>query len=203
MHVGYFRIFAIAALMLLSACASTQIKSVWKDPAYLARPQKVMVVAVSREPIYRRIIEDEFVMQFKLRGVDAIASYTTLPDRDQEDQSAIEKMVAQAGADSVLVTRMVSKRSVRVYYPAEISYRPRHYGKWPEYYREGYDIIARPGYSTEYEYALMETNLYDVKMDNLVWAATTETGVNKLNQALIKPYIGNIINLMAEYGLVR
>lgn len=198
--IKYFLIFVA---MLLTSCASTQIKSVWKDPAYLARPQKVVVVAVSKEPIYRRIIEDEFVLQFKLRGVDALASYTAVPDRNQEDHAAIEKLVSQAGADAILVTRMVGKRSVRVYYPAEISYRPRHYGKWPEYYREGYDIITRPGYISDYEYALMETNLYDIKMDNLVWAATTETGVNKLNQALIKPYIGNIMNLMAEYGLVK
>jgi hypothetical protein len=200
----YLRLYLIAAFfLLLSGCATTQIKSVWKDPAYLARPQKVMVIGVFREPIYRRIVEDEFVLQFKLRGVDAIASYTTLPDRNQDDQEAIEKMVKQTGADSVLVTRMVSKRSVRVYYPAEITYRPRYYGKWPQYYRYGYDAITRPGYTTQYDYALMETNLYDVKMDNLVWAATTQTGVDRLNQSLIKPYIGNLMKLMADYGLVR
>lgn len=204
MKAVYFRMYLIAAfILLLSGCATTQIKSVWKDPSYLARPQKVMVIGVFREPIYRRIVEDEFVLQFKLRGVDAIASYTTLPDRSQDDQEAIEKMVKQTGADSVLVTRMVSKRSVRVYYPAEITYRPRYYGKWPEYYRNGYDAITRPGYTTQYDYALMETNLYDVKMDNLVWAATTETGVDRLNQSLIKPYIGNLMKLMADYGLVR
>ena len=190
-------------ILLLAGCATTQVKSVWKDPAYLARPQKVMVIAVFREPIYRRIVEEEFVLQFKLRGVDAIASYTTLPDKLQDDEAAIEKVVKQSGADSVLITRMVSKRSVRVYYPAEVTYRPRHYGKWPEYYRFGYDAFTRPGYSTEYNYALMETNLYDLSLDHLVWAATTETGVDKLNQALIKPYIGNLMKLMADYGLVR
>ena len=193
----------VAAALMLTACATPQTRAVWKDPSYFARPQKVMVIAVSREPIYRRIIEDEFVLQFKLRGVEATASYMTLPDKSQEDQVAIEKMVKQSGADSILITRLVSKRSVRVYYPATVSYRPYYYGKWPDYYREGYETISAPGYSTKYEYVLMETNLYDVRMDNLVWAATTETGVNDLSQTLIKPYIGNIINIMAEYGLVR
>jgi hypothetical protein len=205
MVMKQFKYFAIIFLVsvLLSACATTQIKSVWKDPSYLARPQRVMVIAVVKEPIYRRIIEDEFVLQFKLRGVDAIPSYTTLPDKKQNDQAAIEKMVKQSGVDSVLITRTVSKRSVRVYYPATVSYRPYYYGKWPDYYREGYEMINSPGYVTKYEYVLMETNLYDVKIDNLVWAATTETGVNNLNQTLIKPYIGNIMNIMADSGLVR
>lgn len=189
--------------VLLAGCATSPFKSVWKDPSYLARPQKVMVIAVSKEPIYRRIIEDEFVLQFKLRGVDAMASYTTLNDKHQNDEAEIEKMVKQYGADSVLITRLVSKRSVRVYYPATVISRPAYYRKWPHYYQAGYENLYSPGYSTKYEYALMEINLYDVATDTLVWAATTETGVNNLNQTLIKPYIGNIMKMMSDYGLVR
>jgi hypothetical protein len=189
--------------VLLTACSATQIKSVWKDPSYLGQPHRVMVIAVAKEPINRRIFEDEFVLQLKARGTDAIASYTILPDKSQDDQAAIAKMVEQLGADTVLISRLVSKRSVRVYYPATVSHRPHYYGKWPEYYRQGYDMINTPGYSTKYEYALMETNLYDARSDNLIWAATTETGVDNLNQTLIKPYIGTILNMIADYGLLK
>ena len=112
-------------------------------------------------------------------------------------------MVEQLGADTVLISRLVSKRSVLVYYPASVSHRPYYYGKWPEYYRQGYETINTPGYTTQYEYALMETNLYDARNDNLLWAATTETGVNNLNQTLIKPYIGTILNMMVEHGILR
>jgi len=200
-----FNLLSITLLFvaLLTGCSTTQIKSVWKDPAYMGRPNRVMVIAVSREPITRRIVEDEFVLQLKTRGVDAIASYSTLPDRSQDEPTAIAKMVVQLGADAVLVTRLVSKRSVRVYYPAAVTHRPHYYGKWPEYYRYGYESINTPGYMTKYEFALMETNLYDATTDNLLWAATTETGVNNLNQTLIKPYIGSILNIMAESGVLK
>jgi len=190
-------------VVLLVACATTQIKAVWKDASYTGRPQRVMVIAVAREPIYRRMFEDEFVLQLKARGTDAIASYSTLPDKSQDDQVAIAGMVKQLGADTVLVSRLVSKRSVRVYYPATISHRPYHYRTWPEYYRHGYDLINAPGYSTEYEYALMETNLYNARNDKLIWAATTETGVDNLKQALIKPYINTILKTMGDYGLLK
>lgn len=198
---GMAGLVLIAAM--LSACSTTQIKSVWKDPSYLGHPQRIMVIAVAREPIYRRIFEDEFVLQLKARGADAIASYATLPDRSQDDQAAIAKMVVQMGADTVLVSRLVSKRSVRVYYPATVSHRPIYYGKWHDYYRQGYETINTPGYTTKYEYALMETNLYDARNDNLIWAATTETGVESLNQTLIKPYIGTVLNIMVEYGVLK
>jgi hypothetical protein len=190
-------------LILLTGCSSTQIKSVWKDPAYMGRPQRIIVIAVFKEPITRRIVEDEFTLQLKTKGLDAIASYTILADRNQNDQAVISRMVGQLGVDAVLITRLVSKRSVRVYYPATVSHRPLHYGKWHEYYHDGFEMVNTPGYSTRLEYAMMETNLYDAHSENLLWAATTETGVNNLNQTLIKPYIGSILNIMVESGLIK
>lgn len=187
---------------LLMSCSTTQIKSVWKDPDYFGRPQKIMVVAVAKEPINRRIFEDEFVLQLKARGTDAIASYTVLSDKNQDDQESIAKMVVKLGADSLLISRLVSKRSVRVYYPATVTHRPYYYGKWPEYYMLGHESFNSPGYTTKYEYALMETNLYDAANDNLLWAATTETGTNNFSQALIKPYIASILNIMFEHGML-
>ena len=199
----YFFVLLVLLVSQLAGCSSTQIKSVWKDHSYIGKPQRVMVVSVSREPIYRRIFEDEFVLQLKARGTDAIASYVFLPDKNQDDQAVISKVMAQWDADTVLITRLVSKRSIRTYYPSQVTHRPLHYRKWPEFYRLGYEALGTPVYSTQYDYALMETNLYDALNDNLLWAATTETGVENLNQALIKPYIGTILNLMVDYGVLR
>jgi hypothetical protein len=190
------------AAIFLAACSTTQIKSVWKDPSYVGRPQRVMVIAVAKEPINRRIAEDEFVLQLKIKGIDAIASYATLPDSSQDDQSAIAKMVEELGVDTVLISRLVSKRNVHVYYPPTISHWPHYYGTWPDYYRYGYESMNTPGYLTKYEYALMETNLYDARSENLIWAATTETGIDNLNQKLIKPYIATIIKIMVAHGLL-
>ena len=148
----YFSGLLLMIAVMLTACSTTKIKSVWKEPSYLGQTQRVMVIAVANEPINRRIFEDELVLQLKARGTDAIASYTVLPDRSQNDQAAIAKLVEKMNADTVLISRLVSKRSVRVYYPATVTYRPRHYLQWPDYYRHGYDTIDTQGYMTQYEY---------------------------------------------------
>jgi len=107
------------AVALFSACSATQSNQSGKT-RHMRRIRKGYGNCSCQRPIYRRIIEDEYVLQLKARGVDAIASYSTLPDSSQDDQKAIAKMVEQLGADTVLVSRLVSKRSVRVYYPATI-----------------------------------------------------------------------------------
>jgi hypothetical protein len=189
--------------LFLSGCSTTQIKSVWKDPAYADQPSKVLVVVIAKEPINRRIIEDEFVLQLNSRGTETIASYTVLTDKNQEDQELVAKLVAQLGVDTVLISRLISTRQVHVYSPLLRPYWPHYYGSWPRYYRLGYDELNVATYSTSYEYALMESNLYDTRTDKLLWAVTTETSVTTLNQKLIKPYVETITNLMAGHGLLK
>lgn len=192
----------ILVAMLVTACASTQLTSVWKDPSYQARPAKIMVVGVAKNPINRRLFEDEFVQQLKSRGTDAIASYTVLSDEQQGDQAAIAKKVAELGADTVLVTRLVSKKIVQVYVPGSPYYPPPFYGTWPDYYGYGYRYMYTPGYIADDEYAVIETNLYEAKSNKLIWAASSETGINDSGQNLIQSYIGVMVKTMIGLGLL-
>jgi hypothetical protein len=188
--------------VLLSACASTQLNSVWKDPNYQARPAKIMVIGVARNPINRRIFEDEFVAQLKARGTAAIASYTVLPDREQDDHEAIAAKVKELGADTILITRLVSKKIVQTYIPATPYFPPPHYGSWPDYYGYGYRYMYTPGYIAEDEYAVIETNLYEAKNDKLVWAASSETGISDSDLSLIRGYVEIMVKNMIGLGLL-
>jgi hypothetical protein len=192
----------IPIAVLFTACASTQLTSVWKDPSYRTRPAKIMVVGVARNPLNRRLFEDEFVKQIKSRGTDAIASYTVVPDEKQADQDAIAKKVAELGADAVLITRLVSKKTVQVYVPGTVYYPPPYYGSWPDYYGYGYRYLYTPGYIANDEYAVIETNLYEAKSNKLIWAASSETGINDSNQNLIQTYISVMVNNMIGLGLL-
>lgn len=192
----------ILVAVLVTACASTQLTSVWKDTSYQTRPAKIMVVGVAKIPLNRRLFEDEFVRQLKSRGTDAIASYTVIPDAQQGDQAAIAKKVAELGADTVLITRLVSKKFVQYYVPGTLYYPPPFYGTWPDYYGYGYRYMYTPGYIVDDEYAIIETNLYEAKSNKLIWAASSETGIIGSDQSLIQDYIGVIVKNMIGQGLL-
>lgn len=161
-----------------------------------------MVIGVAKNPLNRRLFEDEFIQQLKARGTEAIASYTVLSDRQQDDQAAIAAKVKELGADTVLITRLVGKKTVQVYVPGTVYYPPPYYGTWPDYYGYGYRYIYSPGYIAESEYAVIETNLYETKNDKLVWAASSETVISDSDKSLIKSYIGIMVNTMVEQGLI-
>ncbi len=198
-----FMLMALAA-MLVTACATApQMKSVWKDPAYQGHPHRIVVIGMAREPLNRRIFEDEFVAQLRAMGADAFASYAVLPDTKQDSQAAIAKMVVEQVPDTVLITRLVSKRSVKTVVPGAVYYRPAYYGKWHDYYRYGYDAVVTPGFVSKSEYALMETNLYDARTDNLIWAASYEIELASMSSKFIRPYIETMVNTLVEQGLLR
>ena len=194
--------FLIFTAMLLAACASTQLNATWKDPAYEGSPGKVMVIGVAKSSVKRRIFEDEFVRQLNAWGTEAIASYTVLPDKEQNDRAAIAKKVRELGANTVLITRMVSKKTVQVYVPGTPYFPPPFYGTWPDYYGYGYQSMFSPGYLTENEYAVIETNLYDAGNEKLIWAASSETGVSDSNYEIIKSYISTMVKAMAKQDLL-
>lgn len=192
----------ILAATLLAGCVSMRPAAVWKDPGYQAHPAKIMVIGVSKNPLNRRLFEDEFVLHLKSRGTEAIASYTVLPDKQQDDQAVIAEKVKESGADTVLISRLVSRKTVQYYVPGTVYFPPPFYDTWPNYYGYGYSHMYSPGYVAEEEYAVIETNLYDTRNDKLVWAASTETGLDGSDANLIKSYIGVMVGEMAESGLV-
>jgi hypothetical protein len=202
---GHFRnplaVLAVFALAL-GGCATTQLNSVWKDPAYQNRPARIMVVGVFRSPLYRRVFEDEFVTQLQARGTAAIASYTVLPDMRQDDRNEIAAKVKELGADAILITRLVSKKTVQTYVPATTYFPPPYYNSWPDYYGYGYRYMYSPGYIAENEYAVMETNLYQAGSDKLIWAASAETGLGDTTQAISESYIKVMVNNMLKLGLL-
>lgn len=197
-----FGFLLLAGTLLTAACATTEVKSIWRDSSYQGRPTRVMVIGVAKNPLNRRLFEDEFAQQIKNRGTEAIASYTVLSDTQQDDQAAIAAKVKELKADTVLITRLVRMKTVQVYVPGTVYYPPPYYGTWPDYYGYGYRYMYSPGYIAESEYAIIETNLYETDNDKLVWAASSETLIGNSDKSAVKSFIDIMVNTMVEQGLL-
>lgn len=214
-------ILAVLASLLVTACSSTQtptipssaaapklpvlaepIKFVWKDSSYRRHPHRIMVMGITRDSSHRKTFEDEFVSQLRALGTDAVASYTVLPDEQMDDQAAVTTMSIEQVPDTILLTRFVGKRNLKVYTRAA-SYRPVYYGKWQDYYRRGYEASATRAYLAKSGDALMESNLYDRRTEKLIWAAAYEAENMSADSSLIKAYVTLMVKNMVDQGFFR
>ncbi len=195
--------FGILIAMCVTACATTKLTSDWKDPAYQKQPRKILVIGIVKKPVIKRIFEDEFVRQLKDHGVNAIASYTVMPDKEQRDFEFIAAETKKLGVDAVLTSRLVSKKTVHFYVQGSVYYPPSNYRNWRDYYGYSNQAVYTPGYMAEEEYALVETNLYDARNDKLIWSAASETDIMGSSEDQIKSFIDVMVNAMAEQKLLK
>jgi hypothetical protein len=200
---GIFLGILVLTAFLLGGCSQTRVTSVWVDREYQGEGiNNVFVVGVTRDGSLRRIFEDEFVDLFRQRGVEATASYRVLPDEDLQDEKKLDSKVKEAGSDTILMTRVIDIRKDTQYIPPDYVYAPpAHYYGWHGYYSQAY--MVSPGYTVEYETAVLETNLYDLKSDKLIWSARSDTPTDGKIGKHIKDFARDIINRLAEAKLIR
>lgn len=188
----------------LTGCSQTKVTSAWVDPEYKGDGiNNVFVVGVSKDGGIRRIFEDEFVTLFKQRGVKATSSYRVVPDEELRDEKKLDMKVRESGSDTILMTRLIDVRKDTQYIPPDYVYAPpsHYYGGWHGYYNRAY--MVSPGYTVEYETAVLETNLYDLKTDKLIWSARSDAPTDGKMGKHIKDFARLIINQLAEAKLIK
>ena len=170
---------AVIAATLTSCAASTQLTSSWADPTAEGRSyKKIVVVGVTNKTSARHEYEDAWTRELAARGIEATPSYNFGgPDTKLDKDAAMQKL-QEMGADAVLVTRLVDKDTYNTYYPpsySTVAAPSPYYGGWYGYYSMGYSYMTSPGYVEENKVYRVETNLYDVHGDKLIWSGLTET----------------------------
>ena len=121
----------------LAACSSTYMSGSWADPAYKGQVKDVYVIGVAKQETNRRIFEDTFARQFGTTGIKGISSYNDLPSNQELNQETIKQQMVANGADSVLITKLISQRSETVTSPG---------------YASGYSSYGRGGYGGRRSY---------------------------------------------------
>ena len=169
----------IGAAMLLvtvAGCASTSIRNSWVAPG-VEGPlgfQKILVVFIDPVEATRRAGEDALVARIGSdRAVASHTMFTTQQVQDAQNEGAVRAEVEAAGIDSAVVLRMVDETQELSYTPG-MTY-PSYYRGFYGYYGYGWGAAYSPGYLTTNTVVSVETNLYRLEGDELVWSGVTET----------------------------
>jgi len=171
---------------LMVACTpATQLEKSWMDPsvtpATLKPFTKVLVVAKLKDESSRRIAEDKVSKKLKAPCV-GVPSYGYLTGDVSEDQ--LSSKLKSDGFDGVIIMQLKEVEKSTSYVPGT-SYA----GGWYGGYRGGYWGGGSPGYYTEDKTYLMETTIYSLTGNKLIWAGTTSS----LNPTKIDKTIDEVI----------
>jgi len=192
---GLRRRVALSAMLLLAAaCSSTTWESKWRDPtAQPVNPQGKTIAAlfVSADVGKRRAAEDAIVRAIDQRGGRGVAAYTIIPDELLKNSDATRQKLKDAGCDGVVVMRVLGQQE-------KLSYVPGTYagpGPYPYYGAWGYGwgSVYSPGYMTTDTEVSVQTLVYSLVQEKLLWAGTSKT-VNPTN---IDSFVTEVANAAA------
>lgn len=182
---------AALAISLFTACGpSTQITKSWSDPslngATIKPFNKVLVIAQLKDDSSRRIAEDKIVASSP-KG-NFVASYSYLK-QDQQDQNLVVADLLKQGIEGIILMRLTDVEKSTDYVQGSTYYGGWGYGGgyYGGYGGWGYggSMYSTPGYYEENKTYYVETNIYDVKSNKLLWSGTTSTlNPTKINEAL-------------------
>jgi hypothetical protein len=194
----------VLTMGVLGCASSTKMLSSSTMPDF--RPgtvKKVFVVGVAQNDSLRRLYEDSFVTSLQRDKYDGEVSYRRIPDPEPKkvDKDAISAALVKDGFSHVLVTRLVSVEDRETYVPPTtmsvgVGYGGYggYYGGWYPYMSMSYGYVTTPGYTTVDRVVCLETNLYDLATQKLVWTGQTQHWVDKSAEENVRKVIYAVIS---------
>jgi hypothetical protein len=200
------------ATMIISCSPATSITGSWVDPSARGKSTTgitVFIASLSRNMEVRTKLENALAEQAARRNIKTIKSteyfrpdfYQQLP-KERELLSKIEN----SGANAILTVSLIHKGSETRYVPGTRSYAPYSYYSWYggfySYYNYWRPMFYEPGYYVTDKTYFLETNLYDLKTNKIVWSAQSETVNPGSIDNFVKTYPGVLLAQMVKDGLL-
>ncbi|MCG2661622.1 MAG: hypothetical protein L6437_15420 [Kiritimatiellae bacterium] len=160
-------------LFLLAACTTTKVLNEWRNTDGAdTRFGHLMVVALFKQDQTRRMFEDEFAWQISNLGPMVTRSYNLVPSLNENTTGQLASLALAMRADGILVIRMVnSKQHTKTVadnappVPMNLSGFLQH--SWKDNY-DPPDLMTNAVMT-------VESRLFDVKSEKLVWSLATES----------------------------
>lgn len=183
-------------IVLASCGPKTKLAMDWSNPDYgNVRFKKIVAIAMSKDPIIRRVAEDEFVAKLP-KGTQGVASYTLISDEQRADVEVVKAILKDANFDGAVVFSLVSE-DMKV----DFNRGNPHYNFW-NYYGWAYPTVYGSSYLMTEMVVRIYSAVYEVENATLVWSALSETTDQGATQKIIDDVVRLVIRSMKTKGMV-
>ena len=187
-------ILSLIVISTLVSCGpSTKMEKSWMEPGAsvtASAPNKVLVIAMVKDETSRRVIEDHLVKRVSGTGVASYTLVSTDMLKEASDE-ALKKIVTDGKFTHIILMRLADVEKETSYVPGTTT---SFYGGYGRYYGYGAGMYSSPGYYTTDKNYFVETTVYSINPDKLLWTGTTKT----VNPSKVEKTVNDIADVVAE-----
>jgi hypothetical protein len=177
--------FIILLITIIQGCTpATRITGTWNNPDISkSNNEKIIVAALTDNVRARDKVESDMQIQLQQRGVKATKSIDLFPptmmSKQGPDVNLLLEKIKGEDYDAIMTIALLDEETDTRYVPGNYTYTPitrfGWYGRFRGYYTYWYPTVYEPGYYAEEKIYFLETNLYDVSSENLLWSAQSKS----------------------------
>lgn len=193
-----------AAALLPAAAAAPKFLSVWKTPAaseVTFAGKKVAALVITKDDSLRVAGEEALARELTGRGIQGVATYRIAPKEELGDADKAKIWFEKAGVDGVVAMRPVSSEKRATYTPG--TWVNPYYGTLWGYYGYGWGSVYVPGTIGRETVVTVETLIFSVPRNTLLWAAVSETRDPKNLQRFVTDLVKESVKELHKQGLAR
>ena len=208
-------IIAMLGIISVNCRPSTEITGSWKNPnqrAVAATEQisSILVTALTERTHVRQTVEDEIAAALAKEGFKTTKSIEVLPPTiskgQKPDETDLLDRIKDTQADAILTMALIDEETETRYTPGNAAYAPvprfGYYGTFRGYYNTWSPTLYSPGYYNEDKVYFIETNLYDVETEELLWSAQSEAYNPGSLPEFARDFSRMVVAAMKEEGLL-
>ena len=197
---------SLATFMLVAAAGAAlgavSFKSTFKSEnasSISFAGKKVAALVISRDDSLRMAGEEALVRELTARGLESVATYRIAPKEELESGDRAKVWFEKANVEGVVALRPVSADTRATYTPATWA-TPSYSTLWGYY---GYGWTYIPGQAGRETRVVVESTIYSVPRNQLVWAAVTESTDPKDLKHFMQELVKASVREMHKQGLAK
>jgi len=185
-------LIVLCVFSIVGCGPATQIEKSWHEPGATVKKEgsKSLVLAMVKDETSRRVIEDNLVKRI---GGDAVASYTFITSdmlKAADSNSFYNQLVKDKFTHVIMIRLADIEKETSYVHGSSMGF----YGGYGMYYGYGAGMYGSPGYYTTDKNYFVETAVFSVSPDKLLWTGTTKS----VNPSKIEQTITEIANAVSE-----
>jgi hypothetical protein len=172
---------------------------------------KVFVVAMTADVDVKARMENDIAAAIAKKGYQVVKSMDVLPidiknPRKPTKEEIVEKVKA-SGCDAALITAVLKKDESIAYTEGGTTYSKSPEYTWGNsyygYYNHWYQTTSTSSYYTNDKTYIMQTNLYDVASEELMWSVQSDVVNPSSLEHFSKSYMNGLVKKMKAGGILK
>ena len=192
------------AVAVTLVSAAPKFTSTWRSPdagSVSFAGKKVAALVIAQDDGLRMSGEEALVRELTARGLQSVATYRIAPKEELQSADRAKGWFEKAGVEGVVALRPVSNEK-RPNYNSGVWISSSYSTLWG-YYGYGWGSVYIPGSVDQDTVVVVETTIYSVSRNQLLWAAVSETTNPKTLQRFVEDLVKESVEELQKQGLAR